>query len=82
MSENKELKNGKVAFHPGYYIKEYLEYRNITSDAFAISVEINKEDIDNIIKGKKDITDDIAFKLSKKIETSKTYWLNLQKTFN
>ena len=72
----------KKAFHPGYYIKEYLEDIQMTQDEFAKRVGISGKQISLIIKESASITPDIAFKLSKLMGTSIEMWLNLQTKYD
>lgn len=73
MSTYIELGN-KIAFHPGYYIQEYLNEQSLSQEVFSKRYNIPLE----VIKGEQSISIDIAKKLSSIIGTSVEYWLNLQ----
>lgn len=77
MSTYIELDN-KVAFHPGYYIQEYLNEQNFSQEEFSKRYNIPLE----VIKGEQSISINIAKKLSCIIGTSTKYWLNLQKEYD
>lgn len=77
MSNYIELDN-KVAFHPGYYIQEYLNEQNLSQEEFSKRYNIPLE----VIKGEQSISIYIAKKLSSIIGTSIDYWLNLQKEYD
>lgn len=74
--------NGRIYFHPGYYIKECLETQKISIEDFAKQLNVTPNYINKIINGEKDISYNIANKLHKLLGTSINYWLNLQKTYN
>lgn len=73
----------KIAFHPGFYLKDivgigYSAYREWFAEDSGIPAEV----LDALIKGEQDITEDIALRLSKTLNTSKEMWINLQKRFD
>lgn len=72
-----ELDN-KVAFHPSYYIQEYLNEQNFSQEEFSKKYNIPLE----VIKGEQSVSIDIAKKLSSTIGASTEYWLNLQKEYD
>lgn len=81
MSNYVEFEN-KIAFHPGYYIKEYIEESGLTQEDFAVRLGTTPKNISYIIRGEQSISIDIANKLSRMIGTSVKYWLNLQNEFD
>lgn len=81
MSNYVEFEN-KIAFHPGYYIKEYIEELGLTQEDFAIRLGTTPKNISYIIRGEQSISIDIANKLARMIGTSVKYWLNLQNEFD
>ena len=74
--------NDKIAFHPGYYIKEIVEESGLTKENFAKQLDTTLENMSLLIQGKQSLSMDIAMKLSKMIGTSVSYWLNLQNAFD
>lgn len=74
--------NGRIYFHPGYYIKEYLETREISIEDFASQLKVTPKYINKIINGEKDISHNIANKLHKLLGTSIDFWINLQNSYN
>ena len=81
MSNYVEFEN-KIAFHPGYYIKEYIETIGLTQEDFAKRLGTTPKNISYIIRGEQSISIDIANKLARMIGTSVKYWLNLQNEFD
>lgn len=74
--------NGRMYFHPGYYIKEYLETQKISIEDFAKQLKVTPNYINKIINGEKDISCNIANKLHKLLGTSINFWINLQNSYN
>ena len=81
MSSYIEFEN-KIAFHPGYYIKEYIEEIGLTQEDFANRLGTTPKNISYIIRGEQSISIDIANKLSRMSGTSVKYWLNLQNDYD
>jgi len=76
-----EYKN-KVAFHPGYYIQEYIQEYGYTQEDLAYRLGTTPKNISYLIRGEQSISIDIANKLAKLIGTSVNYWLNLQNEYD
>lgn len=74
----KELPNGKVAIHPGYYINEIIEEAHLTQKEFAKRVELSQKLISQLLSGDASITSKTAKSLSRFNGTSVELWLNLQ----
>lgn len=69
-------------YHPGYYLKEYIEEIQLTQEEFAKRLGISGKQISLILSENASITPDIAFKISKLIGTSIELWLNLQSNYD
>ena len=74
--------NDKIAFHPGYYIKEIVEESNLTQEDFAKRLDTTPKNLSLLIRGEQNLSIDIAMKLSRMLGTSVSYWLNLQKAYD
>lgn len=72
----------KIAFHPGYYIKEYIDELGITQEEFAIRLGTTPKNISVLLKGEQNLSLEIALKLSRMLGTSVKFWLNLQNEFD
>lgn len=81
MSEYIEYDN-KVAFHPGYYIKEIIAESGLTQEDFAKRLDTTPKNLSILVRGEQSLSKDIAMKLSRLLGTSIGYWLNLQKTYD
>ena len=74
--------NNKIAFHPGYYIKEIVDESGLTQEDFAKRLDITPKSLSLLVRGKQSLSIDIAMKLSHMIGTSVNYWLNLQNAYD
>ena len=74
--------NNKIAFHPGYYVKEIVDESGLTQQDFAKRLDTTPKNLSILIRGEQRLSIDIAMKLSRLIGTSIDYWLNLQKSYD
>ena len=74
--------NDKIAFHPGYYIKEIVDASGITQEDFAKRLGTTPKNLSLLIRGEQNLSIDIAMKLSRMLKTSVNYWLNLQNAYD
>lgn len=81
MSEFVEF-NEKIAFHPGYYIKEIIEESGLTQEDFAKRLDTTPKNLSYLVRGEQSLSIDIAMKLSRMLGTSAEYWLNIQKNYD
>lgn len=75
-----EYKN-QIAFHPGYYIKEMLEYEGISQNELAIRLQISEKNMSDLLHGKTNLSDEMAKNLSIVFGTSVSMWLNLNQKY-
>lgn len=68
-------------FHPGDDLKDELEARGITQTDFAKEIGLKKSQLNEIIKGKRDINADIALLFEKALGISADYWMTAQKNY-
>lgn len=74
--------HNNIAFHPGYYIKEYIDEMVFTKKGFACMLGITPSTLNELVSGDRKLTTEIAYKLSELLGTSMEVWLNIQKTFD
>ena len=74
--------NDKIAFHPGYYLKEMVEESGLTQEDFAKRLGTTPKNLSILIRGEQSLSIDIATKLSRMYGTTINYWLNLQQTYD
>jgi len=65
-------------FHPGEYIKDELEAREMSQNDLAIKLGISKTTVSSIIHGRRNLTPTVAVKLEEVLEISAEFWMNLQ----
>ena len=65
--------------HPGEILRyEFLEPLNLTQQQLADLLGVTRVRINEIVLGKRSISPDTAFRLSKLLNTSPDFWMNLQ----
>ena len=73
------LPKNRRPIHPGEILREeYLKPLEMTQQQLADALGITRVRINEIILGKRSITPDTAFRLSKYFNTTPDFWLNLQ----
>ncbi len=71
-----------MAIHPGSILKEELIERGISQKDFAKSIEMQPSHLNEIIKGKRPITKQVADKLEEALGIPSIDWVNLQTRFD
>lgn len=69
------------ASHPGSLILDEIKFRGINQADLAVQMSVQKSLLNEIIKGKRALTADIALLLEKILEIPAQYWMNLQSQF-
>ena len=64
--------------HPGEVLKDELEEIGLTQTALAAHIGVLPKTINEICRGKRGISAEMAVKLSKALGGSPQFWLNLQ----
>lgn len=73
----------KNPFHPGeMLLEEFLIPGKMTRSALAQKLGWTRARLNELIKGKRDITADSALDLARVLGTSAKLWMNLQATFD
>ena len=57
--------NGKIAFHPGYYIKEIVDNSGLTQEDFAKRLDTTPKNLSVLIRGEQSLSVDMAMKFSR-----------------
>lgn len=70
------------AFHPGSFLLEEIEFRQIQKKDFAQKIGIFPNNLSLIFSGKRDISASLAIKIGKALGTSGELWYNMQSAFN
>ncbi len=66
------------AIHPGLVLQDELEEIGITQTALAVHIGVLPKTINEICRGKRGISAEMAWKLSQALGASPNFWLNLQ----
>ena len=67
--------------HPGVFLKEELEARDILPNHLARAIAVPPNRIGQIIAGKRRITGDTALRLGHYFGTGEQVWMNLQSRY-
>lgn len=70
------------ASHPGSLILDEIKYRGINQSDLAVQIDVPKTQLNEIIKGKRALTADVALLLEKVLDIPATYWMNLQSQYD
>ncbi len=74
--------DNRIAFHPGYYIKEIIDESGLTQKEFAARLDTTPKNLSILVRGEQSLSLDIAMKLARMLGTSVEYWLNLQMSYD
>ena len=72
------IKSGLPAIHPGEFLREILEDREMSQAQFARAIGVAPMRISHLIKGARPVTAELALLFGKALSQSPQYWLNLQ----
>ena len=64
--------------HPGEVLKDELEEMGLSQSALAEHIEVLPKTINEICRGKRGISAEMAIKLARALGASPQFWLNLQ----
>ena len=70
-----------IKVHPGLVLKDELEERGITQSKLAEHIGVLPKTINEICRGKRGISAEMAVQLSGALGASPGFWLNLQKNW-
>ena len=71
----------RIFVHPGAVLKDELEERGITQTALAAHIGVLSKTVNEICRGKRGISAEMAVKLSLSLGASPQFWLNLQENW-
>ena len=69
------------AIHPGEHIKDEIEARALNQKEFALQMGVSIDTLNQLFKGKRDITPELAQNLENALGIKAEFWLNLQMDF-
>jgi len=76
------VKNGLPAIHPGEFLREILEEREVSQAEFARMLGVSAMRISHIVKGSRPVTAEMALLFGRAFSQSPQYWLNLQAPYD
>lgn len=80
-SDGQELRTD-VLLHPGEVLEMELIARGLTKSKFAMDIRMYPSHMSDILKGKRNITEEIALKVEGIIGISAEFWMRLQVEYN
>jgi addiction module HigA family antidote len=76
-------KNGMRPIHPGEILKEeFLEPLGVTPAALARALHVSAPTVNDIVRERRNISADVALRLSQALGTTAQFWLNLQASYD
>lgn len=75
----------KFAFsevHPGIVLKEELEARGLSANAFALKLRVPPQRIQEIVAGRRSISPETALRLEASLGTPARLWLTMQAEYD
>jgi len=80
-SNGQELRTD-VLMHPGEVLEMEILSRGLTKSKFAMDIKMYPSHMSDILKGKRNITKEIALKLENILGISAEFWMRLQVEYN
>ena len=73
------IPTNRAPIHPGeILLEEFLKPANITQVELAEAIDVSVQRVNEIVKGRRDITPSTALRLSRFFGTTPDVWMNLQ----
>jgi antitoxin HigA-1 len=76
------MTSGLPAIHPGEFLREILEDRDISQAQFARAIGMAPMRISHVVKGTRPVTAELALLFGRALGQSPQYWLNLQAAYD
>ncbi len=70
------------AAHPGSILKQELEERGLSANAFALKLRVPPQRIQEIVAGKRAITPETALRIGRALGTGARLWLSMQQAYD
>ncbi len=80
-SNGQELRTD-VLLHPGEVLEMEILARGLTKSRFAMDIKMYPSHMSDILKGKRNITEEIALKIESQLGISAEFWMRLQVEYN
>jgi addiction module HigA family antidote len=76
------IKSGLPPIHPGEFLREILEERDLSQAHFSRVIGVSPMRISHVIKGTRPVTAELALLFGRAFGQSPQYWLNLQGAYD
>lgn len=77
------LPTNRISTHPGMILLEdFIDANGLTQAGLSRKLKISKNRLNELIRGKRGITPETAWKLASFFATSPEYWMNLQTAYD
>ena len=77
------IPKNRISTHPGeILLKEFLEPMNLSQKSFSKQIHVSFQRINELVNGKRGITPESSKLLSKSLNTSPEFWMNLQSCYD
>ena len=77
------IPKNRISTHPGeILLKEFLEPMDMSQKSFSEQIHVSFQRINELVNGKRGITPETAWLLSKSLNTSPEFWMNLQSSYD
>jgi addiction module HigA family antidote len=77
------IPKNRISTHPGeILLKEFLEPMNLSQKSFSEQIHVSFQRINELVNGKRGITPESSKLLSKSLNTSPEFWMNLQSCYD
>jgi addiction module HigA family antidote len=68
--------------HPGVILKEELDARKMSANAFALKLRVPPQRIQEIVAGKRSISPETALRIGRSLGTGARLWLAIQQAYD
>jgi antitoxin HigA-1 len=68
--------------HPGAILKEELEARGLSANAFALKLRVPPQRIQDIVAGRRGISPETALRIAASLGTPARLWLDMQAAYD
>lgn len=75
------VRNGMRPVHPGEILRDEIDAAGVSESTLSNALDIPLNRVTKILKGRQDVTADIALRLARYFGTTPQLWLNLQQAW-
>ena len=68
--------------HPGTILKEELEARGLSANAFALKLRVPPQRIQEIVGGRRGISPETALRIGRSLGTGARLWISMQQAYD